>query len=83
MESLESELEHKKEIIIHLKTELASKNKEISLLKVDKNKRLDEYQKSIKVIEGILKKCKKSSLSQKNFMFHISPQNKKTMKLEI
>jgi hypothetical protein len=58
---LEFELERSRDIIISLRTELASKNKEISLLKVNKNKKSEEYQKIMRVIEEILKQCDQST----------------------
>ena len=63
MSMLEFELEHNRDIIIHLRADLASKEKEISLLKVDKNKKNDEYQKLIRIIEEILKQCDQSTKS--------------------
>ena len=58
---LEFELDRNRDIIIRLRAELASKNKEISLLKVNKNKRNEEYQKIMHVIEEILKQCDQST----------------------
>ena len=58
---LEFELERNRDIIIRLRAELASKNKEISLLKVNKNKKNEEYQKTMRVIEEILKQCDQST----------------------
>ena len=58
---LEFELERNRDIIIKLKAEIASKNKEISLLKVNKNKKGEEYQKIVRVIEEILKHCDQST----------------------
>ena len=58
---LEFELERNRDIIIKLRAELASKNKEISLLKVNKNKKTEEYQKTMRVIEEILKQCDQST----------------------
>ena len=58
---LEFELERNRDIIISLRSELASKNKEISLLKVNKNKKSEEYQKTMRVIEEILKQCDQST----------------------
>ena len=54
MSMLEFELERNRDIIIKLRAELASKNKEISLLKVNKNRKSEEYEKSMRVIEEIL-----------------------------
>jgi DNA repair exonuclease SbcCD ATPase subunit len=58
---LEFELERNRDIIIKLRAELASKNKEISLLKVNKNRKSEEYEKSMRVIEEILKQCDQST----------------------
>ena len=58
---LEFELERNRDIIIRLRAELASKNKEISLLKVNRNKKSEEYQKIMRVIEEILKQCDQST----------------------
>ena len=58
---LEFELERNRDIIIRLRSELAAKNKEISLLKVNKNKKSEEYQKTMRVIEEILKQCDQST----------------------
>ena len=58
---LEFELERNRDIIIRLRAELASKNKEISLLKVNKNKKSEEYTKIMRVIEEILKQCDQST----------------------
>ena len=58
---LEFELERNREIIIQLRTELAAKNKEISLLKVNNNKKNEEYHKAMRVIEEILKQCDQST----------------------
>ena len=63
LSALEFELERKREIIIQLREEIAAKNKEISLLKVSKNKKSDEYKRSMKVIEEILKQCDLSTTS--------------------
>ena len=58
---LEFELERNRDIIIRLRTEISSKNKEISLLKVNRNKKNEEYQKIMRVIEEILKQCDQST----------------------
>lgn len=60
---LEFELEHNKDIIINLRKELIIKNKEISLLKVNNNKRNEEYQRTIRVIQEILKQCDPSTIA--------------------
>ena len=60
---LEFEVEHHRDTIIHLRAELANKNKEISLLKVNNNKKSEQYQKTIKVMKEILKQCDKSTTS--------------------
>ena len=61
--SMEYELERSKEMILHLRTELAAKKKEISLLKVNKNRKTEENKKNMKVIEEILKQCDQSTKS--------------------
>ena len=58
---LEFELERNRDIIKRLRAELASKNKEITLLKVNRNKKTEEYQKTMRVIEEILKQCDQST----------------------
>ena len=58
---LEFELERNRDIIIRLRAEIAAKNKEISLLKVNKNKKSEEYVKIMRVIEEILKQCDQST----------------------
>ena len=58
---LEFELDRNRDIIIRLRAELASKNKEITLLKVNRNKKNEEYQKTMRVIEEILKQCDQST----------------------
>ena len=63
MSTLEFELERNKDIIIKLRADLASKNKEISLLKVHKNRTQAEYQKSMRVIEEILKQCDQMTIA--------------------
>ena len=60
---LEFELEHNKDIIINLRRELISKNKEISLLKVNNNKRNEECQRTVRVIQEILKQCDPSTVA--------------------
>ena len=66
MSMLEFELERNRDIIIKLRAELASKNKEISLLKVNKNRKSEEYEKSMRVIEEILKQCDQSTTAGYN-----------------
>jgi len=58
---LEFELDRNRDIIKRLRAELASKNKEITLLKVNKNKKNEEYQKTMRVIEEILRQCDQST----------------------
>ena len=65
---LEFELERNRDIIIRLRSELAAKNKEISLLKVNKNKKTEEYQKIMRVIEEILKQCDQSTTAEFNII---------------
>ncbi len=60
---LEFELEHNKDIIINLRRELISKNKEISLLKVNNHKRNEECQRTVRVIQEILKQCDPSTVA--------------------
>ena len=60
---LEFELERHRDTIIHLRAELANKNKEISLLKVNNNKKSEEYHKAMRVMEEILKQCDQSTTS--------------------
>lgn len=60
---LEFELEHNKDTIINLRKELISKNKEISLLKVNNNKRNEECQRTVRVIQEILKQCDPSTVA--------------------
>ena len=59
--AMEFELEQAKDTIIKLRNELTNKNKEISLLKVDRNRGEGEHMKTIKILEEILKKCDKST----------------------
>ena len=66
MNMLEFELERNRDIIIKLRAELASKNKEISLLKVNKNRKSEEYEKTMRVIEEILKQCDQSTTAGYN-----------------
>ena len=44
-----------------LRTELYNKTKEISLLKVQKNKKDNEHQHIVKVVDDILKQCDQST----------------------
>ena len=60
---MEYKLEHDRETIIRLRTELASKNNEISMLKAIKNKKTEENHKTIRIIKSILKQCDKSTTS--------------------
>ena len=58
---LEFELERNRDTIIKLRSEIVLKDKEISLLKVNKNKKHEEYNKTMKIIEEILKQCDQST----------------------
>ena len=68
LETLELELEYTKNIVFKLKRELASKDKEISLLKVNINKKAEQNQKNIQLIEGILKQCDQSTITGFNLI---------------
>lgn len=59
--AMEFELEQARETIMKLRNELTNKKKEISLLKVNKNRGEGEHMKTIKILEEILKKCDKES----------------------
>ena len=58
---LQFELDRSRETILKLRTELLNKNKEISMLKVQKNKKDDEHQRIQRVLEEILKQCDQST----------------------
>ena len=58
---LKFELERCRDSIMRLRTELYDKMKEISMLKVHINKKDDEHQKILRVIEEILKQCDQST----------------------
>ena len=58
---LQYDLERRREEIEALRNELAAKNREISLLKVSKNKKEEEYNKNMRVISEIMKKSDKST----------------------
>ena len=54
---LQFELDRNRDTIMKLRTELLNKNKEISMLKVQRNKKDDEHQRILRTIEEILKQC--------------------------
>ena len=58
---LQFELDRNRDTIMKLRTELLNKNKEISILKVKKNKKDDEHQRILRVLEDILKQCDQST----------------------
>ena len=58
---LQFELDRTRDNIIKLRTELFNKTKEISLLKVQKNKKDNEHQHIVKVLDDILKQCDQST----------------------
>ena len=58
---LQFELDRNRDTIMKLRTELLNKNKEISILKVQKNKKDDEHQRILRVLEDILKQCDQST----------------------
>ena len=79
---LSFELERTKDAILKLKSELAEKNKEISLLKVKNAKQEKHMQRTIKSLEEIMKHVDKSTLVslsvlQKNRSASSSDFNKK------
>ena len=59
--TLQFELDHIRDTIMKLRTELLNKTKEISLLKVQKNKKDNEHQHIVKVVDDILKQCDQST----------------------
>jgi len=77
---LEFELEHNKDIIINLRREIIIKNKEIFLLKVNNNKRNEECQRTLRVIQEILKQCDSSIVAgftaiENNIQFNSEKNN--------
>jgi len=58
---LQFELDRTRDIIMKLRTEIFNKTKEISLLKVQKNKKDNEHQHIVKVLDDILKQCDQST----------------------
>ena len=58
---LQFELDRSRDTIMKLRTEIFNKTKEISLLKVQKNKKDNEHQHIVKVLEDILKQCDQST----------------------
>ena len=58
---LQFELDRSRDTIMKLRTEILNKTKEISLLKVQKNKKDNEHQHIVKVLEDILKQCDQST----------------------
>lgn len=61
MNMMQFELDRNRDLIMKLRTDLAGKNKEIALLKVFKNKKDEEHQRTIRVIEEVLKHCDQST----------------------
>ena len=59
--AMEYELEQARETIMKLRNELTNKNKEIALLKVNKNRGEGDHMKTIKILEEILKTCDKNT----------------------
>ena len=59
--SLQFELDRTRDTIIKLRTELFNKTKEITLLKVQKNKKDNEHQHIVKVLDDILKQSDQST----------------------
>ena len=59
--NLEFELERRRETIMKLRSHLLSKQKEISILKVQKNKADDEHQRILRNLEEILKQSDQST----------------------
>ena len=58
---LQFELDRSRDTIMKLRTDLLNKNKEISMLKVQKNKKDDEHQRILRVLEEILKQSDQST----------------------
>ena len=58
---LQFELDRSRETLMKLRTDLLNKNKEISMLKVQKNKKDDEHQRILRILEDILKQSDQST----------------------
>ena len=58
---LQFELDRSRDTIMKLRTDLLNKNKEISMIKVQKNKKDDEHQRILRVLEEILKQSDQST----------------------
>ena len=58
---LQFELDRSRDTIMKLRTEILNKTKEISLLKVQKNKKDNEHQHIVKVLDDILKQSDQST----------------------
>jgi chromosome segregation ATPase len=58
---LQFELDRNRDTIMKLRTELLNKNKEISMLKVQKNKKEDEHQRVLRTLEEIMKQSDQST----------------------
>ena len=58
---LQFELDRTRNTIMKLRTEIYNKTKEITLLKVQKNKKDNEHQHIVKVLDDILKQCDQST----------------------
>ena len=59
--SLQFELDRTRDTIMKLRTELFNKEKEITLIKVQKNKKDNEHQHIVKVLDDILKQSDQST----------------------
>ena len=89
---LQFELDRSRDTIMKLRTELLNKNKEISMLKVQKNKKDDERQRILRVLEEILKQSDQSTgtgfkaiesyLRSKNLKNNLNNENKNNNKDE-
>ena len=58
---LQFELDRSRDTIMKLRTDLLNKDKEISMLKVQKNKKDDEHQRILRILEEILKQSDQST----------------------
>ena len=58
---LQFELDRNRDTIMKLRTELFNKDKEISILKVKKNKKDDEHQRILRSLEEILRQSDQST----------------------
>ena len=61
--SLQFELDRRRDIIMKLRSELLNKKNEISILKVQKNKKDGEYQRILRTLEEILKQSDQSTVA--------------------